>query len=112
MPGVVGARRGSRATGQKQGALLTRDFQVGRRSDQDLASADINTPPIGIVLVDDQELVALRERGFFGRGAGIGVESLCSDSCGAKEGQQLQMAVKLGRQHLLFSMGSTYERGK
>lgn len=62
---------------------LTREkFQVRSRGDEDLGSANVDSPPVGVFLVDNVELVTFGESGFFRRGARVVVEGFGLGSCG------------------------------
>ncbi len=59
-----------------EGATLTRKLQVRGGCDEDLCAAHVDAPPIGILLIDNEQLVALAKRGFFRRSARVVVQSL------------------------------------
>jgi hypothetical protein len=63
-----------------EGTTLTRKLQVRGGCDEDLCAADVDAPPVGILLIDDEQLVALGKCSFFRRSARVVVQSLGLDS--------------------------------
>lgn len=84
-------RRGERNVAYGRGAraasLLTTQLEVGRRCNEDLVCM-VDAPPVRVLLVHDDELLARGEACFFGRRAREVVERSGMGSCrGSKGGQ-------------------------
>ena len=122
-------REGKGREGEKRGehfgeqVTLTRELQIRRGCDKDLGATDVDAPPVGVFLVDDEKLVALGESRLLGGGSSIVVESLSFGGCAASNinigggniGSENEVSQEymegsdsvVGLVYLRLSMGST-----
>ena len=61
--------------------LLTRKLQVCGGGNKDFGTANVDPPPVSVLLVDDKELVTFREGSLFCRSSRVVVEGLCLGIC-------------------------------